>query len=73
MAGLLVVVLGDAAIAAAAVVGLIIMDRDAADAQSVAILTSAFTAISVITTSYFGIRAVTNTAQSSIAAKQDPS
>ncbi|MFG2053167.1 hypothetical protein ACGFI9_03965 [Micromonospora sp. NPDC048930] len=61
------VVLGDAAIIAASIVGILALDASA-DAQSVAILTSAFTAISTMTTAYFGIRAATNTAQSSITA-----
>lgn len=69
-AGLLVVVLGDAAIIAAAIVGLVVLDATSANAQSVAILTSAFTAISTMTTAYFGIRAATNTAQSSISANR---
>ncbi|WP_186319190.1 hypothetical protein [Streptomyces sp. SAJ15] len=58
-AGFLVVALGDLAIAIAAVWGVDNVDS----AQSVAILSSAFTAISTMTTAYFGIRAVSNTAQ----------
>ncbi|WP_328418416.1 hypothetical protein OG470_32450 [Micromonospora sp. NBC_00389] len=69
--GLLVVVMGDAVIAAAAIVGLVVLDSSSANGQAVAILTSAFTAIGSITTAYFGIRAATNTAQSSISARRD--
>ncbi|WFB11194.1 hypothetical protein LRS74_32290 [Streptomyces sp. LX-29] len=58
-AGFLVVALGDLAIAVAAIWGVDNVDS----AQSVAILSSAFTAISTMTTAYFGIRAVTNAAQ----------
>ncbi|MEO3778738.1 hypothetical protein ABGB16_18175 [Micromonospora sp. B11E3] len=71
MTGLLVVVLGDAAIVAASIIGLVSLDENTADSQTVAILASAFTAITSITTAYFGIRAATNTAQSSISARQD--
>ncbi|MEU9743403.1 hypothetical protein AB0E12_29895 [Micromonospora chersina] len=70
VAGLLVVALGDLTIIAASIVGLVILDAASANAQSVAILTSAFTAISTMTTAYFGIRAATNTAQSSISANR---
>ncbi|GHG53944.1 hypothetical protein [Streptomyces griseocarneus] len=66
-AGLLVVILGDAAIAIAAVWGV----AGADGAQSAAILTSAFTAVSTMTTAYFGIRAATNTAQAHTAAQVD--
>jgi arginine exporter protein ArgO len=68
LTGLFVVVMGDLTIVAAAIIGLVVLG---ADSQAVAILTSAFTAISSITTAYFGIRAATNTAQSSIAARQE--
>jgi hypothetical protein len=64
--GLLVVVFGDVAIAAAASWG-IVKSGGTADAQLVSILTSAFTAISTMTTAFFGIRAVSNTAQSAVA------
>jgi hypothetical protein len=69
--GLFVVVVGDVVIAVAAIVGLVVLDSSHANSQAVAILTSAFTAISSLTTAYFGIRAATNTAQSSIAARRD--
>ncbi|MGK5741462.1 hypothetical protein [Micromonospora sp. URMC 103] len=70
IAGLLAVAIGDATIIAAAIVGLIVMDSASAEAQSVAILTSAFAAIGTMTTAYFGIRAATNTAQSSISGRK---
>ncbi|MFF3336538.1 hypothetical protein ACFYWX_44815 [Streptomyces sp. NPDC002888] len=63
-AGLLAVFIGDAAISVAAIWGVTGTD----DAQSVAILTSAFTAVSTMTTAYFGIRALSNTAQAKAAA-----
>jgi hypothetical protein len=69
--GLFVVVLGDAAIVGASIVGLFVLDSSSADSQVVAVLASAFTAITSITTAYFGIRAATNTAQSSIDARHD--
>jgi hypothetical protein len=62
--GLLVVVLGDVFIAAAAIVGVFLTGKDTG--QIVAILTSAFTAIGTMTAAYFGIRAATNTAQSAV-------
>lgn len=71
--GMLVVVLGDAAIAATSIVGFLALDSGSANGQGVAILASAFTAISSITTAYFGIRAATNTAQSSISARNSTS
>jgi len=64
--GLLVVIAGDALIGGAAAFG-VFKGGDATSAQSVAILSSAFTAISTMTAAYFGIRAVTNTAQSAVA------
>lgn|SRR5512147_2977719 len=69
--GMLVVVMGDAVIAVAAIFGLLVLDSSQESSQAVAILTSAFTAIGSITTAYFGIRAATNTAQSSITARRD--
>jgi len=62
-----VVAFGDLAIAAAAVV-VVIRFGTANDhiTEVVAVLTSAFTAISTMTTAYFGIRAATNTAQSAV-------
>ncbi|MGW1050644.1 hypothetical protein [Streptomyces sp. NPDC002521] len=63
--GLLVVLTGDAAIAVGAIwVAL----RTASGPEVVSILTSAFTAITAITTAYFGIRAATNSAQTAVAA-----
>jgi hypothetical protein len=59
--GLLVVAGGDALIAGAAIYGVWRLGKDAG--QTVAILTSAFTAISTMTAAYFGIRAAANTAQ----------
>jgi hypothetical protein len=65
--GLLVVIGGDVAIALAAILGIYETSSSGDNVTSmVAILTSAFTAISTMTTSYFGIRAVSNTAQSSL-------
>jgi hypothetical protein len=68
--GLLVVVGGDIAIAIAAVLGVAkASGSGAAVTAIVSILTSAFTAIGTMTTAYFGIRAMSNTAQSSMAAQ----
>src|SRR6266545_4308714 len=64
--GLLVVIAGDALIGGGPAFG-VFKGGDATSAQSVAILSSAFTAISTMTAAYFGIRAVTNTAQSAVA------
>ena len=66
--GLLVVAVGDVAIVIAAI------DRDRARVERaatntssiVAILSSGFTAVGTMTTAYFGIRAASNTAQSSM-------
>ncbi|MEX2980699.1 hypothetical protein [Streptomyces sp. C36] len=66
-AGLVVVVLGDAAITLAAIWGV----HSADGAATTAILTSAFTAVSTMTTAYFGIRAATNTAQAHSQAQAD--
>ncbi|GAA3123322.1 hypothetical protein GCM10010521_07940 [Streptomyces rameus] len=60
--GLTVILLGDLAITLAAIWGV----NSTGNAQTVAILASAFTAVSTMTTAYFGIRGITNTAQSSI-------
>src|SRR5689334_1608612 len=77
--GLLVVVIGDAAIAVAGIFGIVAASGGtgaaAADGNTtpiVAILTSAFTAIGTMTTAYFGIRAMSNTAQSSMADGREP-
>ena len=69
--GLIVVVGGDVAIAAAATWG-IVKSGGSANAQLVSILTSAFTAISTMTTAYFGIRAASNMAQSAVAGATQP-
>jgi hypothetical protein len=63
--GLWVVVAGDVAIAAAAIFG-IWKTAGSSNSNSplVAILTSAFTAIGTMTTAYFGIKTMSNTAQS---------
>jgi hypothetical protein len=65
--GLYVVLFGDVAIAGIASYGVLKSGGGAANAQIVAILTSAFTAIGTMTTAYFGIRAMSNTAQSAVA------
>jgi hypothetical protein len=67
--GLLVVIFGDAAVASAAIWG-IVKAGSTENAQLVSILTSAFTAIVAMTTAYFGIRAASNTAQSAVEAKE---
>ncbi|WP_141721543.1 hypothetical protein [Micromonospora citrea] len=59
-------VLGDLAIVAVAIAGLFLLKEETGDAQYAAVLTSAFATISTMTTAYFGIRAATNTAQTSI-------
>jgi predicted tellurium resistance membrane protein TerC len=70
--GLLVVAVGDVAIALAAILTIFWITSRAGSATGdqlnpvVAILTSAFTAIGTLTTAYFGIRASSNTAQESI-------
>jgi hypothetical protein len=62
--GLLAVVGGDIAIAVAAILGILhISSSSTQSAQFVAILTSAFTAIGTMTTAYFGIKSISNTAQ----------
>lgn len=65
LTGLAVVLIGDVGVALAAI--LIAWHINDAT-QAVAILTSAFTAITAISTAYFGIRAATNTAQSAVEA-----
>lgn len=65
--GLLVVAVGDVAIVIAAVFGIVKVAGSTTHATSVvAILSSGFTAVGTMTTAYFGIRAASNTAQSSI-------
>jgi len=67
-AGLAAVVAGDAAIAIAAIVGIIHFAGSGSSSQAlpqvVAILSGAFTAIGTMTTAYFGIKAMSNTAKS---------
>ncbi|HET7245863.1 MAG TPA: hypothetical protein VFJ07_13615 [Streptosporangiaceae bacterium] len=67
-AGLMAVVAGDTAIAIAAIVGIIHFAASGTSSQVlpqiVAILSSAFTAIGTMTTAYFGIKAMSNTAKS---------
>ena len=67
-AGLAAVVAGDAAIAIAAIVGIIHFAGSGSSTQGlpqvVAILSGAFTAIGTMTTAYFGIKAMSNTAKS---------
>jgi hypothetical protein len=66
-AGLAAVMAGDAAIATAAIVGIIHFAASGTSSQVlpqvVAILSSAFTAIGTMTTAYFGIKAMSNTAK----------
>jgi hypothetical protein len=64
-AGVIVVVAGDIVIAVAAFIGISkFATGSSAGVSMVAILTTAFTAISTMTTAYFGIKTVANTAQS---------
>ena len=63
--GLWVVVAGDVAIAAAAVIGIWkTAGSTNSNSPMIAILASAFTAIGTMTTAYFGIKTASNTAQS---------
>jgi len=63
--GLWVIAVSDLVIAVAAIWGIVKTSSNSASSSSiVAILTSAFTAIGTLTTAYFGIKSVTNTAQS---------
>jgi hypothetical protein len=61
--GMWVVIGGDVAIGIAAILALWKTSGSGTN-SSIAILTSAFTAISTMTTAYFGIRTMSNTAQS---------
>jgi hypothetical protein len=62
--GLLAVVAGDVAIAVAAILGIVYAARgSAATAQIAAILSSGFTAVGTMTTAYFGIKSMSNTAK----------
>lgn len=68
--GLYVVIAGDVAIAVAAIIAVYEISSDATSTTAiVSVLTSAFTAISTMTTAYFGIRAATNTAQTSLTSR----
>ncbi|GAA1428434.1 hypothetical protein GCM10009601_41640 [Streptomyces thermospinosisporus] len=67
LAGLFAVMASDGAIAAAAALGIA---HTPDNGQHVALLTSAFTGITAITTAYFGIKAVSNTADSAIHKKR---
>ena len=59
------IAVSDLVIAVAAIWGIVKTSSNSASSSSiVAILTSAFTAIGTLTTAYFGIKSVTNTAQS---------
>ena len=62
--GLWVVAAGDVAIAVAAIWGVVKTAGAATNSPTIAILTSAFTAIGTMTTAYFGIKSMSNTAQS---------
>ena len=62
--GLWVVAAGDVAIAVAAIWGVVKTSGSATNSPTIAILTSAFTAIGTMTTAYFGIKSMSNTAQS---------
>lgn len=64
-AGLFVILVGAAAITGVALWGLT-KANSTNTASIVAILTTVFTAIATMITAYFGIRAVTNTAQSAV-------
>ncbi|WP_446220010.1 hypothetical protein [Micromonospora sp. IBHARD004] len=62
--GLLAVLFGDAAICLVVILG--VSAANISGETSAAILTSAFTAVATMTTAYFGIRGMANTAQRSI-------
>lgn len=68
LSGLAAVVAGDVAIAVAAILGIVFATRgsvaSSALPQVVAILSSGFTAIGTMTTAYFGIKSMSNTANS---------
>lgn len=69
--GLWVVIGGDIAILAAAFAAVVKVSSDGgASTAIVSILTSAFTTVGTMTTAYFGIRAASNTAQSSLSGVQ---
>jgi hypothetical protein len=62
--GMWVVIGGDAAIGVAAILALWKTSGSPNSTPTIAILTSAFTAISTMTTAYFGIKTMSNMAQS---------
>ncbi len=70
-AGLVAIVAGDAAIALAAILGIIHFTNGVPSSQAlpqvVAILSGAFTAIGTMTTAYFGIKSMSNTAKNLVA------
>jgi hypothetical protein len=73
VSGLLAVVIGDTTIALAAILGIAHFPPTGAQgaenlALFAAILSSAFTAIGTMTTAYFGIKSISNTAQALSAA-----
>jgi hypothetical protein len=72
-AGLIAVVAGDTAIALAAILAIAHFAASGTPSQVlpqvVAILSSAFTAIGTMTTAYFGIKAMSNTAKNLAAPK----
>ena len=61
LSGAAAVICGDIAITVAAVIGA----GHASSAEAVGILSGAFTAMSTMTTAYFGIKGISNTAQKS--------
>jgi hypothetical protein len=67
LSGLGAVVAGDIAIVMAAILGIIYISRASGTSsnapQIVAILSGGFTAIGTMTTAYFGIKSISNTAQ----------
>jgi hypothetical protein len=72
-AGLIAVVAGDTAIALAAILAIAHFAASGTPSQTlpqiVAILSGAFTAIGTMTTAYFGIKAMSNTAKNVAASK----
>jgi hypothetical protein len=73
--GLLAVIAGDVAIAIAAILGIIYVSRgsSAASTQIAAILSGGFTAIGTMTTAYFGIKSIANTASNIAESSHGPS
>jgi len=75
--GLIAVVVGDVTIALAAILGIVHFAGSGTDTspvlpQVVAILSSAFTAIGTMTTAYFGIKSISNTAKNVAASLAPP-